>query len=60
MTKQEAKQSLCMLSCGTLGTLTGLRKYSEIDNILFSWLDKIDNLDVTNCKNWNDVYNLVK
>lgn len=60
MTKQEAKQALCMLSSGTLANLTGIKNYDEQDKLLNNLLEKIDLVDVTNCKTWQDVWNLLK
>lgn len=60
MTKEQAKKELYYLSAGTICTLTGKRLYTEIDEILGNWMDKVDEVDVSECKNWVEVYNLVK
>ncbi len=55
MTNNEAKRSLLSISYGTLATLTGLSKYDE----LAEKLDTIDNMDVSDCTCWQDVWNNV-
>lgn len=60
MTTQEAKRELAMLSSGTLGTLTGLRRYDEVDAVLETLRNRIDHIDVSDCKSWIDVYEKVK
>lgn len=60
MSKSEAKLELKMLSHGTLGTLTGKSRYVELDDILYSKLDQIDLVDVSQCKNWQDVWEALR
>lgn len=60
MSKDEAKRELARLSSGTLGTLTGLRRYDELDAVLEDWLAQIDQIDVSDCDNWIDVWEEVK
>lgn len=56
MTKDEAKESIATLSYGTLGILTGVSNYDDLDNILGSKLSAIDTTDVSECHNWQDVW----
>lgn len=58
MTKEEAVEGICGLSCGTLAILTGLKKYDQID----AYCRKVAGIlmdgkvDVTDCKNWVAVW----
>lgn len=45
MTKIEAKRTLSSISSGTLAILTGKTLYREIEEILFSWLEKIEHMN---------------
>lgn len=56
MTKNEARHALVMLSYGTLATLTGVREFDELDDILSIKLDAIENTDVTECSKWQEVW----
>ena len=60
MTKDEAKQSLAMLSCGILGTLTGVSRYDQLDELLNAKLNAVDHVDVSECKTWQDVWEKVR
>jgi hypothetical protein len=60
MTKTEAKTELKLLSSGTIATLTGKRTYDEVDAIINEKLELIDKVDVSNCKTWVDVWELLK
>ncbi len=60
MSKDEAKRELARLSSGKLGTLTGLRRYDELDAVLENWLAQIDQIDVSDCDSWIDVWEKVK
>ena len=57
MTTIEAQRSLVLLSYGTLATLTGIRMYDELDDMLYEKLEAIENTDVTDCSRWQDVWN---
>jgi hypothetical protein len=69
MTKEQAIQKLSMLSHGTLATLTREERkerqleatYANIDLLFNEKVSKIENneVDVSNCKNWKDIWQLV-
>lgn len=56
MTKNEARHDLVMLSYGTLATLTGIRKFDDLDDMLSAKLDAIEHTDVSECSKWQDVW----
>ncbi|HZK53484.1 MAG TPA: hypothetical protein VFC84_04760 [Desulfosporosinus sp.] len=56
MTKNEARNTLVMLSYGTLASLTGVREFDKLDDLLSAKLDTIENTDVTECSEWQDVW----
>ena len=56
MTKNEARRDLIVLSYGTLATLTGLKKYDELDDMLSNKLDAIEQTDVSECSEWQEVW----
>lgn len=43
MTKNEARHALVMLSYGTLATLTGVREFDKLDDILSIKLETLEN-----------------
>jgi hypothetical protein len=57
MTTIEAQRSLVLLSYGTLATLTGIKTFDELDDMLSEKLEAIENTDVTDCSRWQDVWN---
>lgn len=58
--KDQAKRDFCLLSYGTLATLTGLSKYDDLDKALEQILDKINNTDISKCQNWADVWQVIQ
>lgn len=56
MTKNEARHTLVMLSYGTLATLTGVKDFVELDDILSAKLEAIENIDVTDYSKWQEVW----
>jgi len=60
MTKKEARLALKTLTSGTLATLTGLKTYAQLDIKLDQLLRRVDSRDVTHCKNWVDVWDVVR
>lgn len=56
MTKNEARQTLAMLSYGTLASLTGVKKYDELDDMLAAKLNVLEQTDVSECSKWQDVW----
>lgn len=60
MTKEEAKKEIKWLSNGTLAKLTGINTYKEQNEMLAEKLEKIDSVDVSECENWKQVWDLIK
>lgn len=58
MTKQQAISAICQLPYGTLGTLTGLRRYDELDQATAELIDKINATDVSSATKWQEVWKL--
>lgn len=56
MEKNEAIEKLAILSSGTICTLTGLKRYDDIDNFIEQKYKQIETTDVSECKNWVDVW----
>ena len=59
MTKSEAAKELRLLSAGTVGTLTGLKKYSDIEKLIDNLVVRLQRADVYNCKNWQEVWGVL-
>ena len=60
MTKDEAVEAIWGLSCGTLATLTGLRTYDQIDAYCRKLTFDLQSVDVTDCKNWVDLWEVLR
>jgi len=62
MTKSEAIKAIVRLSYGTIATLSGYKRYDDIDRLVEDIVAKIENSEIkTNrCKNWQDVWNKYK